>query len=76
MKVSAIDNDSGINAKLTYRIEKGAFEDFVIDGETGLIKVASKLDFDRRSFYNITVIATDGGKSFAIWSSGFPMCVD
>lgn len=59
--MGATDNDTGINAKLTYHMEKGAFDDFSIDEDTGLIKIASKLDFDRRSFYNITVTATDGG---------------
>lgn len=61
LRVQATDADSGINAKLSYRIEKGSYNDFSVDSETGVVKVASKLDFDRRNFYNITVIATDSG---------------
>lgn len=59
--VSATDADTGINAVLVYRIEKGGFEDFAIDNKTGVISVASKLDYDLRNSYNIHVIAVDGG---------------
>ncbi|RZF35066.1 hypothetical protein LSTR_LSTR009658 [Laodelphax striatellus] len=60
-KVTALDADSGVNAELIYRIEKGAFDDFSIDNMTGVIRVESKLDFDRRSFYSIEIISVDGG---------------
>lgn len=60
-KVKAEDADSGINANVVYRIEKGAFDDFNIDNMTGVISVSSKLDYDLRSFYAIQVIAVDGG---------------
>ena len=62
LQVQATDDDTGINANLSYKIEKGSYNDFTIDSETGVIKVASKLDYDRRKIYNITVIATDGGR--------------
>lgn len=59
--VSATDADTGINAVLVFKIEKGAFEDFTIDNKTGVISVASKLDYDLRNAYTIKVIAVDGG---------------
>jgi hypothetical protein len=60
-QVIATDADSGINAEIKYRIQKGGFEDFNIDEETGIVAIASRLDFDRRSTYNMEVIAVDGG---------------
>ncbi|GFG39325.1 hypothetical protein Cfor_05830, partial [Coptotermes formosanus] len=60
-QVLATDADSGVNAQIKYRIQKGGFEDFHIDDETGVVTIANKLDFDRRSTYNIEIIAVDGG---------------
>jgi predicted nucleic-acid-binding protein len=62
-QVLATDADSGVNAQIKYRIQKGGFEDFHIDDETGVVTIANKLDFDRRSTYNIEIIAVDGGMS-------------
>lgn len=58
--LTATDADSGINAEIKYRIQKGAFDDFNIT-ETGLVSVARKLDYDRRNTYNIEVIGVDQG---------------
>jgi len=60
-QVNGMDEDRGVNADLTYRVEKGAFNDFDIDKQTGFVRVKSKLDYDKRDVYNITVIATDAG---------------
>ncbi|PNF35261.1 hypothetical protein B7P43_G04794, partial [Cryptotermes secundus] len=60
-QVIATDADSGMNAKIKYRIQKGGFEDFNIDEETGVVAIANRLDFDRRNTYNMEVIAVDGG---------------
>ncbi|XP_021925581.1 cadherin-87A isoform X2 [Zootermopsis nevadensis] len=60
-QVTATDADSGVNAEIKYRIQKGGFEDFKIDEETGVVAIANKLDFDHRSTYNIEIIAVDGG---------------
>ncbi|XP_063989387.1 cadherin-87A isoform X2 [Diachasmimorpha longicaudata] len=57
----ATDADSGVNAELKYRIQKGAFDDFVINETTGMISVSGNLDYDTRNVYNIEVIALDGG---------------
>nr|CAD7400227.1 unnamed protein product [Timema poppensis] len=60
-QTQATDADSGVNADLSYVIQKGGYEDFSIDNETGLVKVASNLDYDRRNIYNIEIIAVDHG---------------
>ncbi|XP_071455526.1 cadherin-87A [Hetaerina americana] len=57
----ATDEDSGINANLGYRIQKGSFDDFSIDEKTGILTVSNKLDYDRRNIYAIEVIAADKG---------------
>lgn len=59
--VTATDADAGVNALIKYKIQKGAFDDFTINPDTGVVKVANHLDFDRRRLYNIEVIAVDGG---------------
>ncbi|KAK9728307.1 Cadherin domain [Popillia japonica] len=61
VQVKARDADIGSNADIRYRLQKGAFDDFSIDNETGIVYVASKLDYDRRNTYNIEVVATDLG---------------
>ncbi|XP_012283433.1 cadherin-87A [Orussus abietinus] len=60
-EVTATDADSGINAELTYRIQKGAFDDFAINDTSGVVTVSRKLDFDKSNTYHIEVIALDGG---------------
>ncbi|XP_076275389.1 cadherin 87A isoform X2 [Rhynchophorus ferrugineus] len=62
VKVEATDADTGINAELEYSLSKGAYEDFIIDNTSGVVTVASKLDYDRRNTYNIEVVATDHGE--------------
>ncbi|CAH0724033.1 unnamed protein product, partial [Brenthis ino] len=59
--VKATDLDSGMNAEIKYDIQKGALEAFAIDNATGVVTVASKLDFDRRNTYRIQITATDMG---------------
>lgn len=60
-QVSASDADTGENAIVSYRIQRGGYDDFTIDSETGVITVGRKLDFDRRQSYGIEILATDGG---------------
>ena len=59
--VQATDADYGPNAEITYRISKGAYDDFAIDGASGKISLSGELDYDRRDSYSIEVIAVDGG---------------
>ncbi|XP_054711474.1 cadherin-87A-like [Uloborus diversus] len=62
-QVFATDADTGANAEISYRIQKGGFDDFYINPKSGEITVKSgtKLDYDRRREYNIEIIAVDGG---------------
>ena len=62
-EIVATDADSGVNAKLSYRIQKGAFDDFAINETTGIVTVSRKLDYDERDTYHVEVIAFDGGIS-------------
>lgn len=57
----ATDADSGLNAELVYRIQKGAFDDFAINETTGVVTVSRKLDFDDKDTYHVEVIAFDKG---------------
>lgn len=61
--VMATDADSGINANVSYRIMKGAYDDFKIDPITGEVFVSRKLNFDVRSSYEIEIVAKDGGRA-------------
>lgn len=62
LKVEASDTDFGMNAEVNYLIQKGSFNEFVINNETGLVTVASKLNYDRRSSYSLEVLAVDHGQ--------------
>ncbi|KAL4711580.1 hypothetical protein ACJJTC_003597 [Scirpophaga incertulas] len=59
--VRATDLDSGANAEIKYGIQKGALEAFAIDNITGVVTVASKLDYDVRNTYKIQIVASDAG---------------
>ncbi|XP_014205128.1 cadherin-87A [Copidosoma floridanum] len=60
-ELTATDADSGINAELVYRIQKGAFNDFSVNKTTGAVFVSHKLDYDQRNTYHVEVIAFDKG---------------
>ena len=55
-KISAIDQDSGMNSDITYNISSN--DAFTIDPTTGIISVKS---FLTKSEYRLTVIAEDSG---------------
>ncbi|KAF5276236.1 hypothetical protein FQR65_LT04041 [Abscondita terminalis] len=59
-QVIATDDDSGVNAEINYYFKKN-ISDFIIENSTGIIKISSKLDFDRQNMYNIEIFAVDGG---------------
>jgi len=63
--VNATDQDrTRPNNLITYRIETGARDKFVIDPVTGVVSVAPSADLDRDKFggsYDIVVTAVDGG---------------
>ncbi|KAM9356712.1 protocadherin gamma-A10-like [Symphorus nematophorus] len=62
--VSANDADKGVNGKVTYSIAHVAREAkqlFEVNGHTGEIKVAGKLDFEKSKTYQLNVQASDHG---------------
>ena len=60
--VSATDADRGNNAQISYTITDGNVgRAFNIDGATGKIYVASEVDFEQRSMYELTIVASDYG---------------
>lgn len=61
VQLKATDADIGTNAEVRYKLQKGAFDDFTIDNETGIVYIASKLDYDRRNTYNVEAVASDLG---------------
>lgn len=62
-QISAVDADSGSNAKISYKITSGNdFSDFVIDPDTGIIRNHRKLDRENISNYALTCVAVDHGQ--------------
>ncbi|XP_075697796.1 cadherin-23 isoform X1 [Rhinoderma darwinii] len=62
VQVEATDADSGINQQLSYRIESGAQDRFLIDAITGVIRVANvTVDREEKDAYRLIVVATDHG---------------
>lgn len=62
--VRAIDSDRGHNARVSYRIERGSFNQFEIHESKGLVTVAQNADsFNarKRENYTLEVIAYDHG---------------
>ena len=66
--MEAYDADgSRLNSQVAYRIETGALDKFVIEADSGSILVAPGANLDpdrtepRTTFYNLMVIAVDGG---------------
>ncbi|XP_058810290.1 cadherin-87A isoform X2 [Phymastichus coffea] len=60
-ELSATDADSGLNAQLVYRIQKGGFNDFVINKTNGAVYISRMLDYDQQSVYHLEIIASDQG---------------
>ncbi|XP_039176466.1 cadherin-23 isoform X10 [Crotalus tigris] len=62
LQVIATDMDSGLNQQLSYRIESGAQDKFLIHANTGVISVANiTIDREEKDNYRLTVVATDQG---------------
>ena len=60
-QLKATDADIGVNAQITYRIQKGSHDDFVIDPDSGKVSLLRELNFDRKNKYTLEVVAVDGG---------------
>ncbi|ETE62569.1 Cadherin-23, partial [Ophiophagus hannah] len=62
LQVIATDMDNGLNQQLSYRIESGAQDKFLIHANTGVISVANiTIDREEKDHYRLTVVATDQG---------------
>ena len=62
LTVRATDADSGANAQISYELKSGNNrENFAMDTQSGNITVRKELDFETEQFFNLTVIARDGG---------------
>ncbi|CAM4593518.1 unnamed protein product [Caretta caretta] len=62
LQVMATDADSGLNQQLSYRIEGGAQDKFLISANSGVIRVANiTIDREERDTYRLTVVAVDRG---------------
>ncbi|ESO94055.1 hypothetical protein LOTGIDRAFT_104487 [Lottia gigantea] len=59
--LTAEDLDSGKNGELTYSLTLGADDKFEIDANTGVIRIAGRLDYEEKQLYNISALAEDGG---------------
>ena len=57
-KVSATDDDLGINRKIRYSLEDPA-DVFTIDAISGVISVTGVLDREVQDYYNFTIFAID-----------------
>ena len=61
-QVIAVDQDSGINSLLTYSIITGNADlTFAINESTGIVEIASPLDFSVVQQYSLIIMATDQG---------------
>ncbi|XP_070398263.1 cadherin-23 isoform X1 [Nothobranchius furzeri] len=61
-QLSATDADAGSNGWLTYRLESGAQDRFVVDPLSGAVLVGNAtLDREERASYRLVVMATDRG---------------
>ncbi|NXP80060.1 PCDGH protein, partial [Ramphastos sulfuratus] len=64
LNVSATDADAGTNARITYGFGKTSakvLQKFVVDAESGIIRLQQALDFEETRGYTLLVEARDGG---------------
>ena len=61
-RVAARDRDTAANAAVRYRLQRGAYDDFAIEADTGVVTLARRLDHERRHQYSIEVLAVDSGE--------------
>ncbi|XP_054721266.1 cadherin-related tumor suppressor-like, partial [Uloborus diversus] len=62
LEVEATDVDEGLNGQVRYSIIAGDMNhDYVMDQDTGIIRVSKKLDYERKSHYSLTIQAEDSG---------------
>lgn len=60
-RITAYDSDSNLNGQIFYKLGDGHENKFYIDSKDGTIWTLAKLDYEKKPFYNMTVIAYDQG---------------
>lgn len=71
LQVSATDVDEGANARVRYAISSGDDNrDFSISEDTGVVRVAKNLNYERKSRYVLTVRAEDCAGGLLLLNSG------
>ncbi|KAM4702929.1 cadherin-23 [Rhinophrynus dorsalis] len=77
VQVMARDADSGPNQELSYRIESGAQDRFLIDSTTGVIRVANvTVDREEKDAYRLMVVAIDHGTTPLSGSTTVSILID
>ncbi|MED6260220.1 hypothetical protein ATANTOWER_008247 [Ataeniobius toweri] len=61
LQLSASDADSGLNGRVTYRLDKHVSAIFKVDSVTGQLSALVPLDREQNSTYKVIVFARDGG---------------
>ncbi|XP_035695661.1 cadherin EGF LAG seven-pass G-type receptor 1-like [Branchiostoma floridae] len=59
--ITAADADSGSNSRIFYTINSGSDGKFTISPTSGVLSLASELDREVKSMYQISISASDGG---------------
>ncbi|XP_075153661.1 dachsous cadherin-related 1 [Haematobia irritans] len=62
LRIKALDDDLGVNARLLYTLANETQWQFAIDNKSGVITTVGPLDRERQHIYNFMVVATDGGR--------------
>ncbi|XP_068134493.1 protocadherin Fat 2 [Hyperolius riggenbachi] len=62
--VDAQDSDTGPNGEVSYSLINNEQGTFRIEMSTGALILEKELDFETRSFYNLTIRASDAGSPF------------
>ncbi|KAM8924599.1 cadherin-23 [Pelodytes ibericus] len=77
VQILATDADSGPNQQLSYRIESGAQDRFLVDPSTGIIRVANvTVDREEKDTYRLIVVATDRGTTPLSGSATVTILID
>ena len=62
-KVSALDEDLGMNSHLTYFLESGSSDGLFSITPDGMFQILHSLDKEKQSLYIVTITAVDSGNS-------------
>uniref|UniRef100_A0A8C5MTU4 FAT atypical cadherin 2 n=1 Tax=Leptobrachium leishanense TaxID=445787 RepID=A0A8C5MTU4_9ANUR len=62
--VDALDSDVGLNGEVSYALIGGELGIFQVEKLTGALILGKEIDYEKKTFYNLTVRATDAGLPF------------